>query len=89
VLSQLSTVSDGADACNFFFFKYICEFETKFENNLGSESGVNKGLFMEKTSGRKSRATVPLNLAIIGSHSPGYRCYEIPKTTFSNKNKEK
>jgi hypothetical protein len=36
-------------------------FEYLFENNLGSESGVNvESIYEKKTSGQKSRVTVPL-----------------------------
>jgi hypothetical protein len=42
-------------------FKYLHEFESKFEKNLGCESGSKVGTFDEKNVGGKSRATVPLN----------------------------
>ena len=40
-----------------FKFEYLGE----FENILGYESGAKVGLIDEKISGKKSRATVPLN----------------------------
>jgi hypothetical protein len=46
---------------NNFKYKYFREFETEFKNILGVNSGTIWVRFMEKTRGRKSRATVPLN----------------------------
>jgi hypothetical protein len=40
--------------------EYFCEFETEFENNLGSDSGVHMGLIHKKSRGQKSSATVSL-----------------------------
>jgi hypothetical protein len=42
--------------------EYFCEFEKEFKNILGCEFGDYMGRFEEKTRGKKSRATVPLNL---------------------------
>ncbi len=39
-------------------FQYLCEFETKLENNLGSESRVNIGSMYQRRW--KSHVTVPL-----------------------------
>ncbi len=35
-----------------FEFEYLCEFETEFENNLESDSGVHMGLIHEKTEAK-------------------------------------
>jgi hypothetical protein len=43
-----------------FEFEYLCEFETEFENNLGSDSGGSYGVDSRKNRGQKSRATLPL-----------------------------
>jgi hypothetical protein len=40
-------------------FKYLGEFEKKIHNILGHESGAIWDLFMKKTTGQKSRDTVP------------------------------
>jgi hypothetical protein len=41
--------------------EYFCEFEKEFKNILGCEFGEYMGgRFVEKTRGKKSRATVPL-----------------------------
>jgi hypothetical protein len=45
-----------------FEFEYLGEFVTEFENILGYESEAQKGLIDKKIRGRKSRATVPLNV---------------------------
>jgi hypothetical protein len=42
--------------------EYFCEFEKEFKNIFqGVNSGTIWGRFVEKTRGKKSRATVPLN----------------------------
>jgi hypothetical protein len=46
-----------------FKFEYLGEFETKFKNILGHESGAQVGLIHEKTRGKKPRATDPLKKA--------------------------
>jgi hypothetical protein len=52
-------------ACTIFAFEnrsYLGEFEAEFKKALASESGAQGVLFDEKTEGRKSRDTVPLNI---------------------------
>ncbi len=44
-----------------YFFEYLCEVETEFEDSLECESGVHMGWFTRKTRGQKSHATVPLS----------------------------
>jgi hypothetical protein len=45
-----------------FKVEYLREFEAICKKALTRESGAQAGLFDEKTRGRKSRDTVPLNL---------------------------
>jgi hypothetical protein len=57
----MSAVSDSTDSRIFTFeYEYLCEFETKFEDILGCESGAHMGSIHKKTRGKKSRANVPL-----------------------------
>jgi hypothetical protein len=44
---------------------YLGEFEAEFKKALARESGAQGVLFDEKTEGRKSRDTVPLNIFYI------------------------
>jgi hypothetical protein len=52
-------------ACSIFAFEnrsYLSEFEAEFKKALARESGAQGVLFDEKTEGRKSPDTVPLNM---------------------------
>jgi hypothetical protein len=49
---------------------YLGEFEAEFKKALARESGAQGVLFDEKTEGRKSRDTVPLNSASFDIHKP-------------------
>ena len=44
-----------------FVIEYLGEIETEFENTLACLSGAQMGSNHEKTGGRKSRDTLPLN----------------------------
>jgi hypothetical protein len=48
---------------------YLGEYEAEFKKALARESGAQGVLFDEKTEGRKSRETVPLNVSTLPSIS--------------------
>jgi hypothetical protein len=43
-------------------FKGLCEFETKFKNDLGIESGVNKRLIYERKTTRAKETHAAISL---------------------------
>jgi hypothetical protein len=65
-----------------FKYEYIRKFKTVIKIFERVNSGTIQGRFMEKTGGKKSRATVPL-MCIFLFHAPQAKAAEISLVQFS------